>query len=130
MTSCHRTSPPTLSLLANRFGATLGVVPLRTQTHVAGSAGHVGGGYHRLRKKSIALPTRLSSLSVEFDRETDGRWIAEIPKLPGVMAYGETKREAQQRVYAIALRTIADSVENGSFFTPVSRLFGYGVARG
>ena len=81
-------------------------------------------------KKSIKQPTRLSSLAVEFDREADGRWIAEIPKLPGVMAYGATKREAQQRVYAIALRTLADSVEQGSFFTPVSRIFGYGVARG
>ena len=71
----------------------------------------------------------LSSLAVEFDREEDGRWIAEIPKLPGVMAYGETKRKALQRVYVIALRTLADSVESGALFTPVSRLFGYGVAR-
>ncbi|OGG53908.1 hypothetical protein A2851_03320 [Candidatus Kaiserbacteria bacterium RIFCSPHIGHO2_01_FULL_53_29] len=69
-----------------------------------------------------------SSLAVEFDREVDGRWIAEVPKLPGVMAYGATKREALQRVYAVALRTLADSVEQGNLFTPVSRLFGYGVA--
>jgi predicted RNase H-like HicB family nuclease len=81
-------------------------------------------------KKSMKHPTRLSSLVVEFDREVDGRWIAEIPKLPGVMAYGATKREALQRVYAIALRTVADNVEQGAFFTPVSRMFGYGVARG
>lgn len=86
--------------------------------------------YYRIMKKSIKPSTRLSSLTVEFDREDDGRWIAEIPKLPGVMAYGATKREAQQRVYAIALRTLADDVERGSFFTPVSRMFGYGVARG
>ena len=86
--------------------------------------------YHAVMKKSIKSSTRLSSLSVIFDREVDGRWIAEIPKLPGVMAYGATKREAQQRVYAIALRTLADDVENGSFFTPISRLFGYGVAHG
>lgn len=79
-------------------------------------------------KKTAKQPTSLSSLAVEFDREADGRWIAEIPKLPGVMAYGYTKRGALQRVYAIALRTIADSVEQGSFFTPVSRMFGYGVA--
>jgi hypothetical protein len=45
------------------------------------------------------------------------------------MAYGNTKRVALQRAYAVALRTIADDVEQGSFFTPVSRLFGYGVAR-
>jgi len=42
------------------------------------------------------------SLAVEFDREEDGRWIAEIPKLSGVMAYGATKEEAEQRVYSIA----------------------------
>lgn len=73
-------------------------------------------------KNSVKQPTRFSSLAVEFDREDDGRWIAEIPKLPGVMAYGSTKRDALQRVYAIALRTIADSVEQGSFFTQVSRI--------
>ena len=79
-------------------------------------------------KRSIKQPARLSSLTVTFDREADGRWIAEIHKLPGVMAYGATKRDALQRVYAIALRTLADSVEQGSLFTPVSRMFGYGVA--
>ena len=79
-------------------------------------------------KKIVKQPVSLSSLVVEFDREEDGRWIAEIPKLHGVMAYGSTKRDALQRVYAIALRTLADSVEQGSFFTPVSRMFGYGVA--
>jgi len=79
-------------------------------------------------KKSGKKPASLSALAVEFDREKDGRWIAEIPKLPGVMAYGSTKRAALQRVYAIALRTLADSVEHGALFTPVSRMFGYGVA--
>ena len=79
-------------------------------------------------KKGAKKSASLASLVVEFGREEDGRWIAEIPKLPGVMAYGSTKRDALQHVYAIALRTIADSVEQGSFFTPVSRIFGYGVA--
>jgi len=66
---------------------------------------------------------------VEFDREDDGRWIAEIPKLPGVMAYGPTKKEALQKVYAIALRTLADGIEQGRIITPVARLFNYEVAR-
>jgi predicted RNase H-like HicB family nuclease len=70
----------------------------------------------------------VSSLTVEFDREHDGRWIAEIPKLLGVMAYGATKPEALRRLYAVALRTLADSVEEGTMLAPVSRLFGYGVA--
>ena len=49
--------------------------------------------------------------AIEFDREDDGRWIAEIATLPGVMAYGATKQEAQSKVQAIALRVIADNLE-------------------
>jgi predicted RNase H-like HicB family nuclease len=69
-------------------------------------------------------------MKVEFEKETDGRWIAEVPKLPGVMAYGKTKQEAQRKVLAIALRTLADTVERGKTPTPVTRLFSYGMARG
>lgn len=67
--------------------------------------------------------------TIEFDREDDRRWIAEIPKLPGVMAYGATKQEAARKVYVIALRTLADSVEQGNALAPVDRLFQYDVAR-
>lgn len=71
-----------------------------------------------------------SSFAVEFDREKDGRWIAEVAHLPGVMAYGKTKHEALRRVSAIALRTLADSVESGRTVpTPVSRLFQHAMAR-
>lgn len=49
---------------------------------------------------------------IETDRETDGRWIAEIPNLPGVMAYGRTKSEAVAKVQALALRVLADRLEN------------------
>jgi len=48
---------------------------------------------------------------IVFDREEDGRWIAEIESLPGVLAYGATKREAQSKVEALALRVIADRIE-------------------
>ena len=68
-------------------------------------------------------------MKIEFEKETDGRWIAEIPKLPGVMAYGKTRQEAQRKVCAIALRTLADTVERGRTPAPVSRLFKHGVAR-
>lgn len=67
--------------------------------------------------------------TIEFDKEDDGRWIAEIPKLPGVMAYGGTKKEVLQRLYAIALRTLADTVEHGSTPLSIMRLFNYDVAR-
>jgi len=65
-------------------------------------------------------PQTLSSLKVLFDREVDGRWIAEVPRLPGVMTYGKTKREAQQKVSAIALRALADRVEQGATPATVS----------
>lgn len=48
---------------------------------------------------------------VEIERETDGRWIAEIPEIPGALAYGETKEGAVSKAYAIALRAVADDVE-------------------
>ena len=68
------------------------------------------------------------SFAVEFEREEDGRWIAEIPALPGVMAYGASKSDARRKVSAIALRTLADSVERGKVPTPISRLFEYEMA--
>ena len=69
------------------------------------------------------------SFLIEFERETDKRWIADIPKLPGVMAYGATKEQARKRVFAIALRTLADKVEHGMTPTPVARLFTHEMAR-
>jgi predicted RNase H-like HicB family nuclease len=48
---------------------------------------------------------------VEFDREVDGRWIADVPELPGVMAYGSNQEEANAKVEALALRVIADKIE-------------------
>ena len=70
------------------------------------------------------------SFVIEFEREEDKRWIAEIPKLHGVMAYGATKSEAKQKVYAIALRTLADKIEQGRKFVPITQLFTYDMARG
>jgi predicted RNase H-like HicB family nuclease len=48
---------------------------------------------------------------IAFDREEDGRWIAEIESLPGVLAYGATQLEAQSKVEALALRVVADRIE-------------------
>ncbi len=49
--------------------------------------------------------------AIEFEQEDDGRWIAEIPALPGVMAYGVTRTDAESKVEAMALRVIADRIE-------------------
>ncbi len=51
------------------------------------------------------------NFAIEFEQEDDGRWIAEIPTLPGVMAYGSTRSDAESRVEAMALRVIADRIE-------------------
>jgi predicted RNase H-like HicB family nuclease len=48
---------------------------------------------------------------VETEVETDGRWIAEIPDLPGVLAYGSTEKEAMASAQALALRVLADRIE-------------------
>jgi predicted RNase H-like HicB family nuclease len=52
-------------------------------------------------------------LKIELEREQDGRWICEVPALPGVLAYGDTEDEARAHATALALRVIADRIENG-----------------
>ncbi len=56
-------------------------------------------------------PESSESFRILFEQEEDGRWLAEVPELPGVMAYGETKRDAEIAVTALALRVIADNTE-------------------
>lgn len=58
------------------------------------------------------------SLPIELEREDDGRWLAEIPDLPGVLAYGATADEAIARVQALGLRVLADRVEHGEPVPP------------
>jgi predicted RNase H-like HicB family nuclease len=55
----------------------------------------------------------LMTLTIEFELETDGRWIAEIPQLPGVLAYGDTQDKAAQHARALAFRVLADQIESG-----------------
>lgn len=51
--------------------------------------------------------------TIELDREEDGRHIAEIVEIPGVMAYGATEQEATDKVIALALRLLAEQIEHG-----------------
>ena len=62
-------------------------------------------------------------LRIEFEQEEDGRWIAEIPALPGVMVYGATQSEARAKVEVLALRTLADRLEHGESVPELSELF-------
>lgn len=52
-------------------------------------------------------------LPIELEQEDDGRWIAEIDELDGVLVYGDTKEDAIRNVKTLALRVIADRLENG-----------------
>lgn len=63
------------------------------------------------------------SFTLETEREDDGRWLAEVPELPGVLAYGATRDEAMSRVQVLALRVLAESTmrPNLSPFQSTSR---------
>jgi len=75
-------------------------------------------------KDSIDKPSELIELlTIDLEREEDGRWIAEISDLPGVMAYGATREQARDRVEALALRTLADRIEHGEEVPEVGRFF-------
>ncbi len=50
--------------------------------------------------------------TIEREREEDGRWLAEVPELPGVLAYGATEKEAMAKARALALRVLAERLEN------------------
>lgn len=53
------------------------------------------------------------NLSIEVEQEVDGRWIAEVMEIPGVMVYGVTPNEAKAKAQALALRVLADRFEHG-----------------
>jgi predicted RNase H-like HicB family nuclease len=61
-------------------------------------------------------------LTIETEREDDGRWLAEVPELPGAIAYGKDEAEAMARVEALALRILAERIESGDA-TPMSVTF-------
>ncbi len=62
-------------------------------------------------------------LQVEIEREDDGRWIAEVVELPGVLAYGVTRDEAIERAKALSLRVMADRLEHGEEIPEMGDVF-------
>ncbi|HLA63383.1 MAG TPA: hypothetical protein VK610_03080 [Rhodothermales bacterium] len=62
-------------------------------------------------------------MTIELDREDDGRWIAEVVELPGVMVYGQSQEEATAAAKALALRAIADRLEHGEDVPDIAPLF-------
>ena len=62
-------------------------------------------------------------MRIEIEREEDGRWIAEVPDLPGVMVYGQTRKQAIAKVEALALRVLADRLEHGERIPQLAEVF-------
>ena len=62
-------------------------------------------------------------MKIEVEREDDGRWIAEISEVPGVMKYGSTRNEAISKAEALALRVLADRLEHGEEIPELKEVF-------
>jgi predicted RNase H-like HicB family nuclease len=62
-------------------------------------------------------------MKIEIEREEDGRWIAEIPELPGVMVYGATRNQAIAKAEALALRIMADRLEHEEEIPELKEVF-------
>jgi predicted RNase H-like HicB family nuclease len=62
-------------------------------------------------------------MKIEIEIEDDARWIAEIPELPGVMAYGDTRDQAISRAEALALRVMADRLDHGEEIPELKKVF-------
>ena len=63
------------------------------------------------------------NLTVETEQEEDGRWIAEVPELPGVLVYGSSREQAVAQAKALALRVLADRLEHGEAVPEMSEVF-------
>jgi predicted RNase H-like HicB family nuclease len=66
---------------------------------------------------------KVTQLKIELEQEEDGRWIGEVPTMPGVMAYGQTRAAALAAVQALALRAMADRLEHNEA-VPVPGILG------
>ena len=62
-------------------------------------------------------------MKIEIEQENDGRWIAEVADLPGVMAYGTSREEAIAKVQALALRVLADRLDHGDEIPELREVF-------
>ena len=65
----------------------------------------------------------MSDFTVDVELETDGRWICEVPELPGVMVYGANRDEAVAKAKALAFRVLADRIENGEDIPEIHGVF-------
>lgn len=75
-------------------------------------------GYNATKESQDAM-----KLTIKYEQEKDGRWLAEVKELPGTLAYGNDADSAIARVQALALRVVADQIENAEAVTAI--LFSY-----
>jgi predicted RNase H-like HicB family nuclease len=78
--------------------------------------------FHSLRHNHIV------KFTVETEQETDGRWLAEVPQIPGAMAYGTSREEAIARVEALGLRVLAERIEQGESSPEIDQVFSVAAA--
>ena len=71
----------------------------------------------------VHYTAEVDRMKIEIDREEDGRWIAEVPDLPGVLVYGQTREQAIFKAEALALRVIADRLDHGESIPELDELF-------
>jgi len=64
----------------------------------------------------------IQPLHIELEREDDGRFLASVPELPGVMAYGDTEEAALRKAKSIALQVLADMIESGEDVPPLLKV--------
>ncbi|MBM4070197.1 MAG: type II toxin-antitoxin system HicB family antitoxin [Planctomycetes bacterium] len=62
-------------------------------------------------------------MTIEVEQEDDGRWLAEVLELPGVLAYGQTRQEAIERAQSLSLRVLADRLDHGESVPQMGNVF-------
>jgi predicted RNase H-like HicB family nuclease len=77
--------------------------------------------------RALGAKIETMKLTIRLLQETDGRWIGDVPELPGVTVYGATAEEATVKAKALALRVIAEEIENGEI-TPDSDILQFSIA--
>lgn len=81
------------------------------------------GSGSRPSRRCYTSDVNAAKLTVQLEREEDGRWIAEVLGIPGALVYGQSRQEAPGRAQALALRVLADRIEHGEVVPELSGLF-------
>ena len=111
-----RGGPRHEATIANRIG------PMQSQAHAVASRA-TSWAFCIFRAPSEFSDILYFMYAVEVEQEEDGRWIAEVPDLPGVLTYGQSREEAVRKAQALSLRVLADRLEHGESFPHAETVF-------